>query len=151
MSFAFLGCNPQQVDDTAKQVLGTEALAGDSTYVYIRAKGAVSKGAACIITDEFDADEVTTALADDSYPMCIPQTAIADDKFGWGLIIGKGELEVGNACAANTSLSTTTTAGRLDDADSAGRVSGLMTTVAATSAGELVGCNAYRPRLDILA
>ena len=153
MAFGFLGCNPEQTWDKASDApaLGTTSVAGDNTYVLVQADGDVSAGAFCIVTKHFEVDEATTTLADDSYPCCIPQVAIDDDEFGWGLIEGTGMVEVNTNCAADVSLATTGTAGRIDDADTAGRLSGIMLTTARGGSAGLAPMSCFRPRLDILA
>lgn len=153
MSFGFLGCNPEQTWANRHDApeVGTTGGVGEAEYVVVRADGAIDAGEACIIHKTGEAQPVTTTIADDSYPLCIPQVDIGDNEYGWGLVKGAGQLQVGASCAANTSLATTATAGQLDDADTAGRVGGLQLTSARSSSAGLAPCWAYHPRLDILA
>ena len=48
--------------------------------------------------------------------ICIPQVAIADNAYGWGLIFGSGLARAGAAVAVGGQVSAHSTAGRLDDA-----------------------------------
>ena len=159
MAFTFMGCNPEETwaDAALAPPVGTVGTKGDDEYVLVKAKGAITQYDCCIITGKGEADQATSALADDSYPLCVPQVAIADDNYGWGLIKGDGRVNAANSCAADTSLSTTANAGIVDDADTAGRISGMMLTSAQVADRTAQGANlwapmwCFNPRLDILA
>ena len=152
MGFGFLGCNPDQTWDDAALAprVGTRGTAGDKEFVLVQAAADIAKGNCCIITKRGEAQGVTTALADDSYPLCFPQTAISEDSYGWGQVKGDGEFRVGANCAADVSLATTINPGRLDDAETVGRISGAMLTAARAAGVGLAPGWCYEPRLDIL-
>ena len=152
MAFTFTGCNPEQTWADASEAprVGTTGVAGGNTYILVKADGAVSAGAFCIIHKNFEADEATTTIADDPYPCAIPQVAIPNNNFGWGLIEGNGQVEAGANCGADTSLFTTGTAGRVDDTETVGRLSGIMLTTARGTGNGLAPCSVFRPRIDII-
>ena len=59
--------------------------AGVQSYMYVKADGAISVGAVCIIDTDGTADEGTGTLAatHSGCPVGVAQTAIADDDYGW--------------------------------------------------------------------
>ena len=153
MGFGFLGCNPEQTWDSAADApaVGTVAPVGDKEFVLVKAGAAITQYDCCIIRRTGEAMPATTTLADDSYPLCVPQVEIADDDYGWGLIKGAGKVNTDGAVANNSNLSTTAETGEVDDVDSAGRISGMQPTVAALAAADNVDMWCFHPRLDILA
>ena len=153
MSYGFLGCNPEETwdDEALAPAVGTVGPVGDKEFVLVKAGAAIGQYDACVLRREGEAVGVTSAIADQSYPLGVPQVAIANGSFGWAQIKGAGRVNVEASCAADAPLSTTATAGRLDDADAAGRIGGMMLTAArdATAGDAPMWC--FDPRLDILA
>ena len=150
MSLAQLGCNPEQVDDEAQFALGTEGQKGSKVFTYLQANGAVAKGAACAVSGEGQARPANTNIADASFPLRVAQVAIGDDKFGWFQKEGAGQVLVAANCIAEKQLSTTAASGVLDDADTAGRISGLQLTANGPGQQGLADCWMIDPRIDII-
>ena len=156
MSLAALGCNPNQSEadlaDMGGLALGTLAFSPDGgIYTLIKADGAISAGAVCLIKGDWEADEITTALGAETHTLCVPQVAIANNAYGWGLVWGNGMVEAAASCGASAHLSTTDTAGRLDDADTAGRVNGIQLKTARPASAGLAPAYVAWPKIDILA
>ena len=165
MSLAAIGCNPiftWTLDATGgvggdnpdhAQRLGTIGYApGGGMYVVVKAMGAIDKGGFCLLKERFEVQQATTARATHAFSCAIPQVELADNEYGWALVWGEGSV-VGAAIAANAQeLSTSGTAGRVDDTDTAGRIGGLIPlNSAATTAGDLLPIAATWPRINIVA
>ena len=165
MSLAAIGCNPSfkwTVDANGlvggdnpdhAQALGTLGFSpSGGMFVVVQAMGAVARGGFCLVTGDFEAQQATTTLATHAFSCAIPQVALADDEFGWGLVFGHGDV-IGAAIAADAQeLSTSGTAGQVDDMDSAGRIGGLVPlNSAVTSAGDLCPIAAQWPRINIIS
>lgn len=121
--FAALGCNPDfkstTLSDFGGVPLGTLAYSpGGGIFVLFRANGAIQQyGAVTIDGASYDASP--TAQADNhGLPVCIPQTALANNEIGWGLICGGGKGHANSAVSAGDPVSIGATAGDLDDATS---------------------------------
>ena len=118
MTLAALGCNPEatgaSLDDLGGASLGTLGYSSDGgIYMCIRAKGDVAQYAGCVLQDSFQANQVTTTYGDIGATICIPQVAIADDDYGWGLVAGKGRVHTDGTGTANESMGTSATAGQI--------------------------------------
>ena len=165
MSLAALGCNPSFTwtvnsagvaggdNPDHAQAVGTLAFSpSGGMYVCIKAMGTLAKGAFTLLKGRFEAQPASTARATHAFSCAIPQIAIADNDYGWGLVWGEGDV-IGGQIAANASeLSTSGTAGRVDDSDTAGRIGGLIPLNAAqTSSGDLCPIAAQWPRINIVA
>lgn len=103
----------------AQMQLGTMVDGNDgSTWIYAQANGAVTAFSYVCISNAFQAAAGTKALVDQGMTIGIAQNAFADDDFGWFLIKGTGaqyKVNVLISCTASVMLSTTATAGFLDD------------------------------------
>lgn len=131
MSLAALGCNPEHKwtitgSGQAAKVggenpqnavaLGTFGYSPDGgVYVCIQAQGSVVQYGACVIRGAFEAAELDTGNDTLGQMICIPQVALADNEYGWGLVLGAGRVQAGANCAANARLEATGTDGRVDD------------------------------------
>ena len=165
MSLAAIGCNPSfkwSLDANGvvggdnpdhAQKLGTLGFSpSGGMYVVLQAMGAVAKGGFCLLKGRFEAQPATTTLATHAFSCAIPQIALADDEYGWGLVWGEGDVIGAAIAAAATELSTSGTAGRVDDQDSAGRIGGLVPlNSAVTTAGDLVPVAVTWPRINIIS
>ena len=120
MALAALGCNPEQTwteaDGTDGPGIGLGALGyspDGGIYLCVQAKAAVSQYAACILQDTFRANPLTTTNGDIGGTICIPQVALANHSYGWGLVAGKGRVNTDGTGAANESMGTSATAGQI--------------------------------------
>ena len=160
-----MGCNPAftwTVDSLGAvggdnpdhaQRLGTLGFSpGGGMYVAVKAMGAVAKGGFCLLKERFEVQAATTSLATHAFSCAIPQVALADDEYGWALVWGDGDV-IGLAIAANAQeLSTSGTAGSVDDGDTAGRIGGLVPLNSAlTTTGDLLPIAAQWPRINIIS
>ena len=115
---------------------------GTKGYVYIKANGAISVGAVCVIpingeADELDAGNVAT---NNGLPLGVAQTAIANDSYGWLQVSGPcGAIQVSGTVTAGDYLWATTTDGALDDADVANANIHGIAVAARTGAGNTSG------------
>ena len=143
MSLIALGCDPGAKwtvdsdgkiagdDPTVAVAAGTLAYSPNGgLYVCIQADGAVGQYQACQIYGNWQAAAITTTNGTEAVKICIPQVALANNEYGWGLVWGNGQLEVGANCAANAQLYTTGNGGRLDDGATAIHISGAQLTAA---------------------
>ena len=114
------GGDTAQIDVTTKQCpLGTRAFDKDGNeYIYVQG---VSSGAAGSWVS-LDEDHVTTLLAANAVGrVAILMAALdATSDYGWAQIYGKNEIAKTDTVAADKALYIDGTAGRADDADSAG-------------------------------
>ncbi|MEM9523125.1 MAG: hypothetical protein AAF982_03890 [Pseudomonadota bacterium] len=113
--------------------LGTH-MKGDAgrEYVYVRANGAITANDVVFIDENHQADQLDTTNSASAFGrmLGVAPATFADDQYGWIQIKGACTLNVGSACAANTQLNSTGTAGRVDDDGTAGSevAEGLATT-----------------------
>lgn len=131
--------------------LGQRACDADGNeYVYVQANGAVTANDVVILSAAFQADAITSTNSTDliGAKIGVAKGTLADDDYGWVQIYGTATINVGSSCAANTTLNTTTTAGRIDDNATSGAetIFGLVTT-AAESGNEAAGSLNY-PMID---
>ena len=87
-------------------------------YLCVQAKAAVSKYSACVLQDTYRANPVTTTNGDVGATICIPQVAMANHDYGWGLVAGKGRVRTDGTGAANESMGTSGTGGQIHGATS---------------------------------
>ena len=98
MSLAALGCDPTQTWERSDGTDGPGASPGDlrysgsAIYLCVEADAALRQYSACFLKGVFKAREGTDALAHGGVPVCVPQTAIANGHYGWGLVFGKGRV-----------------------------------------------------------
>ena len=142
-----INCNPSETHDDAQFALGQRGVdVHGNEYVYLQADGATSKGAACIMHAKgTQADEVTTTNSD-AHPVCVAVVAVADDDYAWFQRYGNVEIETA-AVSDEAQLSTTTTAGRLDDSGG-NKVYGCHAEEAQGTAGNLTECFISYPFTD---
>jgi hypothetical protein len=114
--------------------------ANGKEYIYVQADGAITQYQAVSITPAGQAAALTKANADKGYKVGVAQIAFTDDYYGWILVvdpIGTGSyVRAASACASETLLYTTATAGRIDDSDTGQTaIEGIeLTATAATAA-----------------
>lgn len=122
--------------------------AGDAEWMYVRANGAITGAGFVVVidpanaTDPYDAAMVTNTNGLRGLPVGVAPVAFADNAFGWVQIRGTAQIRVAASCAANVEITTTTTAGELDDAAGVGTKELLgivLTTARAASAGNAPG------------
>ena len=122
--------------------LGTYAEGPDNQlYVFVQAGEAISTTTkecfALGIDENFQALKLTKALAVAGHKVAFaPQVALADNAFFWAICRGSNfNIRVAASCAADITLWTTATAGRLDDTSGASHVAvfGVVLVVAASA------------------
>lgn len=125
----------------------------DREYMYVEGNEALVAGNAVLIHEDFGAEQVdaTSAApgAGQGLRVALAVVAIESGGFGWVQISGVGDvsLNVATSCAAHTMLHATATAGRLDDALTAGleRIDGITCTAAESS--NAAACILHHPRV----
>jgi hypothetical protein len=133
----------------APVALGTVVNGDGITYMLVQAGEAISTTTsepfALAIDENFQAKKVTTALATERHRLGIaPRLVIADNDFFYARIGGANiPLRVAASAAANTTLKTTTTAGRLGTASTVSAVAFagaviVLVASASTSAGNSI-------------
>ena len=135
--------DPTEVTTSAKFKLFTLAYTdGTKGFVYGKAEGAISAGAVCVCkgTDgDFDELATTLAAANDGAIVAVAQTAIPDNSYGWLQVWGLCDaIEVNAGVTTGASLHTTSTPGRIDDADTTGNIYGIRVE-ARTTIGNTTG------------
>jgi len=96
------------------QVTGNDGF----VWIYVQASGAITQYDYVCINNSFQTAKGTKALVDQGMEIGIAQVAFADNDFGWVLVKGTGsqyKVNVLISCTASVLLSTTATAGYLDD------------------------------------
>lgn len=126
----------------AKFALGTQALGNDgSVWMYVQANGAITQYSYACIDTSFQCRIGTKALVDQGQEICVAQIAFADNDLGWVLIKSTGsqyKVNVLISCTASVLLSTTGTAGFLDDTAATATqttIMGLQLQASATASG----------------
>lgn len=125
------GIDPTDVDASPKHLLGSlganSTSEGTKVYMYVRAGtgGITGDGYVAVIDgSSFVADMVTTSAAAPgtgfSKSVGVARAAIPANNCGWVQVYGAGAIRVAASTAAYTRLNTTTTAGQLDAAGTAG-------------------------------
>jgi hypothetical protein len=107
------------------------------TYVYCVDSGsAIAQYQAVSITPAYACAALTKANADKGYKVGVAPIAVTASYYFWCQILGAGTVRVASACASETTLYTTATAGRLDDASASQTIiKGIeLTATAATAA-----------------
>jgi hypothetical protein len=103
---------------TAKHTLGQRYMDASTgkEYIYCQDSGSgSSQYCAVTITSAFVTELATKTNVDNGYIVGVPQIAVTADYYYWCLIRGAGSVRTASACATETLLFTTATAGRLDD------------------------------------
>jgi hypothetical protein len=108
---------------------------GDSDFVFVKASAAIGAGDTCLISTAFNAAGITTTTATSAFGQLVgvAVVAIASGSYGWiqraGRVTPSG-MRVLDAAAPFAQLSTTATAGTLDDATTTAlvRITGLIIT-----------------------
>ena len=122
----------------AGHALGTTIKAVDgSEFVYVQAGGVVAQYDYVTIDENYAALAGTTAAVDDGHMIGFAQVAFASADFGWVATKGSNiQCNVLASCAADVTLWTSATAGKLDDATTTSRVAGVVVVTAlGTAAG----------------
>jgi hypothetical protein len=110
--------------------------ADGNEFVYVQADGAITAGDVVILTDGFQADQLDTtssagAIGD---KVGVAKGTLADDDYGWVQVYGVASaVNAATGCAANATLNSTGTAGRVDDDEAGGAesITGLYITATA--------------------
>lgn len=128
--------------------LGTR-MKGDngSEWVYVQANGAITGAGYVVVIDEaWQAAHATNTTAVYGQQIGVAGTDFADDDYGWVQVFGTCNIRVAASCAANAVITSTTTAGQLDDAAGAGTktINGaVLTTANGGAAGNAEGVLTY--------
>ena len=115
---------------------------GIRAYHYVKADGAISVGAVCVIPIDGDADELDSGnvATINGLGLGVAQTAIANNSYGWLQVYGPfAAIQVSGAVSAGDYLWATTTDGALDDADVANANIRGIAVAARSSAGNTSG------------
>lgn len=116
-------------------------------YVYVQANGAITgAGYVSVIDEAGQAAMATNTTAVYGQQIGVPLAAFADNDYGWLQVFGTANIRVAASCAANAVITSTTTAGQLDDAAGTGTktISGaVLTTANGGSAGNAEGVLTY--------
>lgn len=135
---------------TPKFKLGTVMKGtGDNEWMYVRAAGAITGAGYVVVIDpaaSFDAAMVTTTNGLRGLPVGVAGVAFADNEYGWVQIKGACVVRVAASCAANVEITTTATAGELDDAAGVGTkeiLGATLTTARGGTAGTAAGYLSY--------
>ena len=132
MSLAAFGCNPEDtgasLDDVGGHQPGTLAYSSDGgIYCLVRASEAVAAHDTCLVEGAWRVRPLD--LSDDTglpSAICIPQVALANGAYGWGLMFGNGMARADDDIAASaTNLYPTDDEGKVDDAAAAIHITGL--------------------------
>lgn len=128
------GIDPTQVwtsTETPGFVPGTLGMnmtsAGPKAYVFVKDSGSAitGDGYVCLV----DGSDFTAAMSTDTLSapgagqgklVGVARAAVAASGYGWLQIYGAGTIRVLASCAAYTQLTTSATAGAIDDATTAG-------------------------------
>lgn len=95
--------------------------ASGSEWVYVQANGAITGAGYVVTIDEaFQATMITTTNGLFGDIVGVPGVAFADNAYGWVQRAGPCVIRVAASCAANVWITTTATAGELDDAAGTG-------------------------------
>lgn len=114
-----IGGDTTSVDTTKQQQLGTRAFDTDGNeYIYLQGVGSTAAGSWVTFDEAF----VTTLLAADAIGRVGVAMAAVDatTKYGWYQIYGKNTVAKSDTTADDKPLYADGTAGRVDDAGSAG-------------------------------
>jgi hypothetical protein len=112
----------------------------DKEFIYVQAGEALTANAAVVITEAGQVEMADTTSTASAFGDRVGVVSIAfdNDDFGWAQIYGACTVSALTGCAANVPVIATGTAGRVDDATTAGSevINGLvLTTTAADNLG----------------
>lgn len=132
-----VGIDLEATPDAAEHALGYRVEGNDSTvWVYVQASGVIDQYAFVAIDEDFQAAELTTALAEVGHRVGVAQVAFADNDYGFVAVEGSNlQGIVSLSCAADISLWTTATGGEVDDSSTFGGL--LLDGVVAIAANSL--------------
>lgn len=121
--------------------------ANGAEWVYVQASGAITGAGYVVVIDEaWQAAMATNTTAVYGQQIGVAGVAFADDDYGWVQVFGTCDIRVAASCAANAVITSTTTAGQLDDAAGGGtkNIDGaVLTTANGGSAGNAEGVLTY--------
>lgn len=119
--------------------LGTTHKGADGKeYIYVRAATALTgEGYVAVISPTNTADMITNTTGLRGLMVGVPRVAFAANDYGWLQIKGPANVRVSASCLANVKITTTVTAGELDDAAGTGTkdILGIVLTTANGGAG----------------
>ena len=141
MSLAALGCDPEAKGDSIGDIggfsLGQLGFSPDGgMYVAIRAGAAISQYEACFIGANMDAVPNAQITNRRGVPICIPQIALADNEYGWGLVFGIGRTRTDGGVAAASGFGLSGTNEELDSASAGAETIAGMVALKADSAND---------------
>ncbi len=123
----------------------------DDLWMYVRASAAITGAGYVVVVDTaYLAAMATNALALYGMPVGVAPVAFAANDYGWVQVRGLAQIQVLGSCAANVKITSTTTAGALDDAAGTGTktIVGIALSAArAASQGNAPGYLGH-PRVD---
>lgn len=122
-----IGVNLEQSDTVATHKLGARTKLDDGGYaVYLKANTAITgEGYVVGVDNAFGCDHMTTTLAGTigrGAQVGVAQCAHAALAYGWFVVHGKTRIQTAGAVALGNEITTTATAGNVDDATTTGLV-----------------------------
>lgn len=121
--------------------------ANGSEWVYVQASGAITGAGYVVVIDEaWQAAMATNTTAVYGQQIGVAGVAFADNDYGWVQVFGTASIRVAASCAANAVITSTTTAGELDDAAGVGTktlVGAVLTTANGGAAANAEGVLTY--------
>ena len=120
-------------------------------YMFVTADEALTAGNAVLIHEDYGSEQIDTTSSapgtGQGLPAALCVTSVASGGAGWVQVYGVGdvELNVATSAAAHTVLASTGTAGRLDDATTAGTeiIAGM--TLSAAESSNSAACILHWP------
>lgn len=127
MPLAAMGCDPTatgpDLSDLGGARLGQLGYSNDDAiYLAIRANGAISQYETCFIDSDYRATGKGTSTEQRGVPVCIPQVALADNDYGWGLVYGHGRARTAADATSRRGFALSSTDEELEDASDTLRV-----------------------------
>lgn len=136
---SLIGANTANTTTTAEFGLGDRLTDhSGNIWTYIRASAAIAQYDVVVYDESYTTLAAPVSTSNDARgdKLGVAAVAFASNEYGWLQIYGPCTLNVLASCVPNVELTTTGTAGALDDATTASLVvaDGIVTTAASTSA-----------------
>ena len=144
-----IGANANLTHTEAQFSVGDRATGKDgSIWQYVQANGAIAAGDVVLLDEDWQADQLdlTNSASAFGQSVGVAAAAFADNEYGWVQVFGVCDaINCGSSCAANATVNSTSTAGRVDDDATAGSedIDGLILTTAESSGNTAPGLLNY--------
>ena len=131
--FQALGCNPKstgnRLDEIGGSALGALAISADGgMYLAVRAAGSITQYEPCYLGGNLEATPKGTSRGNKGVPIVVPQIAIADNEYFWGLVAGFGRARTDGNVESGQGFQLSTTNEELDTSASGVIVNGMVAT-----------------------